>query len=70
LLRDFKKLSVPFDKLNSGVYSIQFYVKNKTAEGNKIVNPKDNFQSEISHETIAIRKIPIEKLTCKKIIIL
>lgn len=70
LFNDFKKLSIPFVKLNSGVYSIQFWVKKIRTDGSKIVKPKEIFQSVMSQDTNAMRKMPIEKLTCRKIIIL
>jgi hypothetical protein len=62
LFREFRKCCCPFDKMNSGVSDIQFYANNIKAEGTKMVAAKTIFQSSITHDHKAMKKIPNEKL--------
>jgi hypothetical protein len=69
LLMLVRKCYYPLDKMNYGVYEIQDWVKSMSADGARIVAPRTTFQSEMTHDHIAIKKIPIEKLAWRHIIV-
>lgn len=70
LFREFRRLSLPFANVNSGVYSIHSFVKSKIKKLKTVMIAKLYFQSLIIHDINAIKKTPKAKLICKKIIIL
>lgn len=68
LFNEFRSLCLPFDKENSGVYSIHEFVNKSIKKLMTVITPRLYFQSLTNQETKAIQKTPNAKLICKSII--